>query len=233
MKSYFLPLLAVLCAACDHQPTVYHAPAAAKLVAKQQSAARHVAAAKGKFAAASVKLRGTQQSHTKAAAANAEATRWLTLVVPAVEQLLLKVPEDLKPEVEALKLKVQALSAEIEKTAGLMAVTTAGLASTQAEQSGGMTEIELANADINEINTKHSPEYLAAVEALAAKATEESTGKAEWHNKYDALARQGWMHKILGIAGALAVLGLIFLWWTGRLAGAGAKAAVAVGRAVR
>ena len=233
MKSYFLPLLAVLLCACNHQPTVYHAPPAAKLVARQQSAARHVVAAQVKFAAASVGLRATKASQVRAVASQAEATRWVTLVVPAVEELLLKVPADLKPEVEALKLKVAALSAEIDRTTGEMAVTTKLIGTTQADQSSGTAELEQGTADIHEINAKLAPAHFADVETLAAHATAESQEKADWHNKYDALNRETWMHRLLGIASALILCGLAFLWFTGRLAGAGARAAAAAASVIR
>ena len=233
MKSYFLPLLAVLLGACHRQPTVYHAPDVTKLTAKQQSATRHVVAAQVKFAAASVGLRATKASQVKAVASQAEATRWVTLVVPAVEELLLRVPADLKSEVEALKLKVAALSVEIDRTTGEMAVTAQLIGTTQAEQAGGTAELEQGTAEIREINAVLAPAHFADVEKLAALASQESREKADWHNKYDALHRQTWMHRILGIAGALAVAGLVFLWLTGRLAGAGAKAAAAAARTLR
>ena len=218
---------------CTAKATTYKAPSAEKLAAKQQSATRHVAAARTKFAAATVGLRATRTSHTAALASQAEAARWVTLVVPAVEELLLKAPADLKPEVEALKLKVAALSAEIDKTTGEMAVTARLIATTQADQAGGTAELEQGTAEIHEINSKLAPAHFADVEALAAHATAESADAAKWHNAYDALNRQSWTHRILGIAGALAAAGLVFLWLTGRIAKAGAATATAAARAVR
>lgn len=213
---------------CTAKGTTYKAPSAEKLVAKQQSATRHFAAAKVKFAAASVGLRATTASHTKALASQAEATRWVTLLAPGVEALKLKAPAELQPEIEALTARVATLRAEIDKTTGEMAVTARLLAGTQADQTGGTTELERGTADLREIAATLAPEHFAAVEKLAAQATAESAAAAQWHNKYDALNRQTWMHRILGIAGALAVAGLVFLWLTGRLAGAGAKAAAAL-----
>ena len=129
------------------------------LLAKQASATKHISAAKVQFASASTKLRDARVSHTRAAASHAEATRWVTLIVPAVESLLLRVPEDLKPEVEALKLKVASLSAEIEMTTGAMTETTTGLTAATLAQSRGTAELEAGNSDINEINTNLGPAY--------------------------------------------------------------------------
>lgn len=142
-------------------------PDATALLARQARATQHVAAARVQFAAASVKLRETRASHTRAAASHAETTRWVTLIVPAVEGLLLRAPEDLKPEVEALKLKVEALSAEIGRTTGAMTETAAGLTAATVAQARGTTALDAGSADIAEINTKLGPDYFEKVETLA------------------------------------------------------------------
>lgn len=221
-------LAALYLGGCTAKATAYKAPSAEKLVAKQQSATKHFTAAKVKFAPAAVNLRAAQTSHTRAAASNAAATRWVTLLVPAVEELLLKAPPDLKPEVEAIKLQVASLSAEIEKTTGGMATTGQLLVRAETATAEGTQELTAGLADNEAINTQLAPAHFADVEALAAHATRESQEKADWHNKYDALQRQSWLHRILGIVGALAAAGLVFLWFTGRIAGAGANALTAL-----
>ncbi len=224
----FAVLAALYLSGCTAKPTTYRAPSAEKLVAKQVAATKHFQAAKRKFAPAAVNLRAAQTSHTRAETSHAAATRWVTLIVPAVDELLLKAPPDLKPEVEAIKLQVASLSAEIEKTTGEMATTKQLLARADTGIAEGTQELTAGLAANEEINAKLAPAHFADVEALAAHATRESQEKADWHNKYDTLKRQSWMHRILGIAGALAAAGLVFLWFTGRIAKAGAKAAAAL-----
>lgn len=213
-----LGTLGLLGTGCTHRPTIHQAPDSAELVARQQSAARHLATAQTKFATATVGLRAIQASHTQAVAAQAEATRWVTLLVPAVDALLLQAPEDRKPEVEAIQQKVAALRAEIDRTTGEMAVTAHLLTTVAGVQADGTAALEQGAAELRAINAKLAPEHFAAVAALVGQANQESREKADWHNQHDALQRQGWGRKLLTGLGALAVAGLLFLWFTGRLA---------------
>lgn len=218
---------------CSHEGRTYKAPSAEKLVAKQQTATRHIAEAGKQFRQASVSLRAAQTSHTRALAGQAEATRRLALLVPAVETLALKAPAELQAEFADLSAQVRALSAEVEKNTGEMTATAQLLRETQAAQATGTANLEQGTAAIHEINSTLAPAHFADVEKLAAQATAASDREADWHNKHDALKRQSWTRRILGIAAAVAVLGLVFLWISARIAASGARAAAAAASAVR
>jgi hypothetical protein len=138
-----------------------------KLLEKQAEVTQNVAKAKAHFAAASVKLREAKKSNAKAAEKQVEALRWMTLIVPAVEQLALKVPDDLKPEVEALRLKVESLSAEITAAVGATAETKVAVDEADKEQDSGLARIVSVEAAIKEMNEKWGPEYFAEVNAMA------------------------------------------------------------------
>jgi hypothetical protein len=189
---------ALMLAGCTHKARVFHAPDAAPLAARQETAVRHVQAAKVHFAAATVSLRSAQQSHGKAVASQMEAARRVTLLEPAVGSLRFLAPAELRPEIESIQVQVQALSAEIEKTTGEMATTTRLLTATRAEQAAGTGALEKGNAEINEIQRTLAPEYFAEVEKLAASANAESLRAARAENQADHRGR------IIGLACAIA-----------------------------
>jgi chromosome segregation ATPase len=209
--------LMVFCG-CQRGPVLYKPVPVAPLVTKEAQAAGHVRAAKAEFAKAAVTLRAAQTSHTRTQEAQAEATRWVTILVPAVQELLLKVPAELHAEVLELASKVEKLSAEIARATTGMGLTRDLLAEVQTEQRKGGDELEKANAAHRELTEAIIPQLIAENEKLAQAATHESAERAAAQAELRAIHSRSWLHKIALGLGALAVAGLLFLWFTGRIA---------------
>jgi len=242
-----LLMLPAFLGGCNNQPRIYNAPESTALLQRQRAATQNVRAAKTKFAVASVKIRDGSKSHAlaangtaKATASNAAAAKWLTLVIPAVDSLILRVPPELKPDAEALKLKVESLSREIDATTGTLATTTAQMVQTTvhldaatAHQSAGTAELEEANAAINEINAKLAPDYFEAVQKLAADASDESTRRATAENRVSELERKNWIRKALEALAAIALIVGGILYLTGKLTFTGLRTAKSIADAAR
>jgi chromosome segregation ATPase len=175
MKLAVLPLLlAVLLTGCGGRVD------ARKLLAKQAEVTQHVTEARAHFAAASVKLRDAKKSNAKATERQAEAMRWMTIIVPAVEQLALKVPDDLKPEVEALRLKVESLSTEITAAVGATAETKAAVDEADTEQDSGIARLTKAEAGIKKINERLVPEVMEQVNDLIEREAKQDGIILKW-----------------------------------------------------
>jgi hypothetical protein len=183
---------------CTHRARVHRAPEAGPLVARQEQAGREVQAATVKFAAATAGLRAARESHARAVQSHTVAAQAVTALGPAVDSLRLRVPVELRGEVDAALARVQTLSDEIEKTTSEMTATTRLLTSTQADQAAGTAALERGNAGIAEINERLAPAYFSAVEDLAKSANAESARAARAENRADHRGR------ILGLACALA-----------------------------
>jgi len=145
-------------------------PDARKLVAKQAEATKHVAAARGQFAAAKTKLRETAAVHKKTVEQYTTATKWVTLLVPAVDSLLFRVPDEYKPEVEAIKAQVEELRIAIDLATDPIAATTQGIADTDSKVVEGEESLKLAIAAQDEINNKLAPEYVQKVNDVIVRA---------------------------------------------------------------
>jgi hypothetical protein len=152
---------------------------ARKLLAKQAVATVKVKEAKAKFAAANVRFRASSQKQAEAAATNAKAGEAITLIVPLVDQLVLKVPPELKQEAELLKLRVDGLSAEIARTTGHLSEASAEMTAGRIDLDMGLTRIGEAEAAQTEINTKLGPEVMEAI----AKLEEDYTNRGSALNK--------------------------------------------------
>jgi len=141
------------------------------LIAKQAEATRHVAAAKAQFAAAKTKLRDTATVHKKTVEHHAVATKWVALIVPAVNSLLFRVPDEYKPEVEAIKVQVEELRIAIELATDPINRTTQGIKDVDEKVVEGEESLKLATAAQDEINEKLAPDFLTqvndSVESLA------------------------------------------------------------------
>lgn len=164
-------LIAVFIAASLALAGCVNKPDASKLLAKQAEATKHVTAAKAQFAAAKTKLRETAVTHKKTVEHHTTATKWVTLIVPAVDSFLFRVPDEYKPEVEAIKAQVEELRIAIELATDPIAATTQGLKDTDTKVVEGEESLRLAIAAQDKINTKLTPDFLAqvneSVESLA------------------------------------------------------------------
>jgi len=248
MKTLALLLAAAaLLAGCESKPHHYSVPDPKTLLDRQKTATQQVKTAKTQFAAASIEIRAGAKSHAlaqksaaQAVASNAAAARWITLVIPAVDSLILRVPPELKADAEALKLKVETLSREIAATTGTLAataaqmsVTTAHLEKAQIQQSSGTGALEQGNAAINEINATLAPAYFQAVKKLAADASNESILRAKAENRVSELESKNRIRQALEFLAALAIVTVGILWFAGKLTFTGFRTATAVADAIR
>ena len=138
-------------------------PDASKLLAKQAEATKHVTAANAQFAAAKTKLRDTAVVHKKTVEHHAAATKWVALIVPAVNSLLFRVPNEYKPEVEAIKVQVEELRIAIELATDPINRTTQGIKDVDEKVVEGEESLKLAVAAQDEINAKLAPDFLTQV----------------------------------------------------------------------
>jgi len=139
---------------------------ARKLIEKQAVATVKVKEAKAKFAAANVRFRVSSQKQAEASATNAKAGEAVRIIVPMVDQLILKVPPELKQEAELLRLRVDALSVEIARTTGHLSEASAEMTAGRIDLDMGLTRIGEAEAAQTEINTKLGPEVMEAIAEL-------------------------------------------------------------------
>lgn len=139
---------------------------ARKLIEKQAVATVKVKEAKAKFAAANVRFRASSQKQAEASATNAKAGEAVRIIVPMVDQLILKVPPELKQEAELLRLRVDALSVEIARTTGHLSAASAEMTAGRIDLDMGLTRIGEAEAAQTEINTKLGPEVMEAIAEL-------------------------------------------------------------------
>ena len=162
-------------------------PDARKLIAKQAEATQHLADAKTQFAAAKTKLREVAVTHKKTVEYHAVATKWVTLIVPAVDSLLLRVPEEYKVEVETLKVQVDELRNAIASATAPIVGTTAGLAEAEANVSSGEMKLLLVTAAMDDINVHVIPKLLVEIDDIT-------------NNRDDLVAR---LNKVLALSGLL------------------------------
>ena len=141
-------------------------PDARAWLAKQAAATEHFQKSAAGLARADVKLRQVAVTHARAEQSNQEATRWVRLLVPAVDGLLLRVPAELQAEVQAIKAQVGELSLAIDRTAGPLAQNTQDVAAVQREQLASTQALAAGRADLDELNTQVTPKFLAEVNAM-------------------------------------------------------------------
>lgn len=139
---------------------------ARKLVEKQAVATAKVREAKARFSSANVRFRASGQKQAEASATNAKAGEAIKLIVPMVDQLVLKVPPELRHEAELLKLRVDGLSAEIARTTGHLSEASAEMTAGKIDLDIGLTRLTEAESAQNEINTKLGPEVMEAIAKL-------------------------------------------------------------------
>ena len=211
-------LFCLFACGCQRGAVRYQPAPTAPLVNRQAQAAGHARAAKAEFAKAAVTLRAAQVSHTRTQANQAAATRWVQILVPAVEQLLLTVPPELHAEVWDVQEKLTKLRAEIAQATTGMEQTRDLLAEVQIEQRKGSDELEKVHAAHRDIAEKIVPQLLAENEKLAQAATQESAERVAAQVELRGIKRRSLLHKIALGLGGLGVAGLLFLWFTGRIA---------------
>jgi len=134
---------------------------------KHEEVTQKVGRAKVHFAAANVKLQDAQTSNRKAEIAVGEANKWVTIIVPALQGLVIKVPPELKSEVELMVVRMDSLSAEIRVAVGDIAETSVAVADAKSEQANGMTRLTEVEQGMADIKAKYGPELFADMEKMS------------------------------------------------------------------
>lgn len=210
-------LLLVLLAGCAHQAAHFDAPDASALNARRDELTAHVRDARGSiaraataFTAAAPKLHAATESH-------AEETAIVEQLAPKLADLAMRVTAELRPEVDALTEQVKVLRTQDAITAENLAQADTLIAEGRIELSGTITHLQGADTSLADINGRLSPAFAKQVAELAQKANAAEQG---WHESSAHVVRlqgESWFHRILGIAGALGVLAIVILYFTGRL----------------
>jgi hypothetical protein len=134
---------------------------------KHEEVTQKVGQAKAHFAAANVKLREAKTSNKKAEVAVGEANKWVTLIVPTLQDLVIKVPPELKAEVELMVVRMDSLSAEIRVAVSGIAETGVAVTAAVSEQANGLLRITDVEKGMADINTKYGPELFADMDKMS------------------------------------------------------------------
>ena len=163
LLSIVLVTLCLCLGSCSGPPR----PDPTVLKKKHEEVTQKVGRAKAHFAAANVKLQDAQTSNKKAEIALGEANKWVTIIVPALQGLVIKVPPELKSEVELMVVRMDSLSAEIRVAVGGIAETSVAVAYAKSEQANGMSRLTEVEKGMADIKAKYGPELFADMEKMS------------------------------------------------------------------
>lgn len=201
--------LIIGCSGCSHHARRYTVPDAKPLQSKQAEVSRHASRAARAVAAAEV-------AHTRAVtqhAAEGTIIEEATAILARPE--FRNAPPELKPEIDALAAKLAEFTAAHDATTASMGEVTLLLAE-------GHGEAASAVAGADEITAKLGPAYVAKVAEITAGANAAETAWAKDSSKITWMVTHSILFTIAGIVGLAGVGLVLFLKFTGRLAGAAA-----------
>jgi len=173
--------------------------------------------------AASPKLREATDSRAKE-------TEIVAQLAPKLADLRMRVTVELRPEVDAAIAQLDDLKSQSAITGAALDEGWKRIEAGRTELASSVTDLQGAHTVLDEISGKYGPEYEKAVAALTEKANLAEQG---WHDasaQVVALRSESLMHRILGIAGALGVLAIAILYFTGRIGKAAATVATEVAK---
>ena len=190
---------------CAHKAEHFTIPDAKPLQAKQAEVARHASHAVRAVTAAA-------EAHGRAVAFHrAEGTIIEEAAAILAQPAFQNAPTELKPEIDALAAKLAEFTAA-------HALTTASMGEVTPLLAEGRREAASAVSGADEITAKLGPAYVAKVATITAEANKAQEAWAKDSAKIVKLETASWVNRILALAGACALAGLAFLWWTGRAA---------------
>ena len=204
---------------CAHKATHYTAPDAAPLQAAQHEVVQAVAVVRQHSAKAAQALSRAKTAHGQARTyhgAEGVLIGEAEAILPRPE--FRNAPPALLPDIAALTAKLAELTAARAATDGALAAVTPSLAEATSENAATDAAAARAIAKADEITTKLGPAYEAKVETLVDEANKGQIAWAKDSAKIVKLETASWVNRILALAGACALAGLAFLWWTGRAA---------------
>lgn len=152
------------------------------------------------------------------------ASETTTTLQAKLKELLRVSPPDLLPLVRETAAKVDELAGENAALRGDLDEVEAAQTELEDELAEARNAKALADG-ANAAALKAQAEYVAAADKLAKEATLRSAGEAAANNKVRALQSQNLLRKLAEAAAAVALLGISFLWITGRIARSGAQIA--------
>jgi hypothetical protein len=208
----------ILCG-CAHKARKYSAPDTTMLRQKQAEAATHVRAAKGETARASASIAKARTSHIRAVESHRKETVSVTAVAEKLSSPVWQnVPIDLRDAFDAVQQEVSTLVTLNHETSLVLAEITPQLDGATVANAAAAAALIRAESAQGEIELKFGPAYISEVDTLTEKL---NTAEEAWAKNSAQIVKMktaSWTYRIVGLVGALAVVALLFLWFTGKLA---------------
>ena len=200
-------------AGCAHQAGVYSAPDHTALIAAKTKLYRAVTDARIAQLKVASGIGTAKKKHAAAVATVAK-------IAPEVKELEAKVPEELKPQVQAVSADVENLKTQNADTAAVLGAVSLD----ETTLSQRLDEADAAKAEVDKL----AGDYLAKVDALTEKLNTAEEAWAKDSKEIVKLRTDSFLFKIMSGMGVLAVALLAFLWFTGKIALKGAAVAAKV-----
>lgn len=211
MISRLLPFVACLLFGCAHQPVHYSAPSPSVVHATASRLRTVIAQARDTAASAQAAVGGIS-------AANARQAKILADDAAKLDALFKAAPPELRDAIAEVQNDVKAATL-------VNADILARIADAQRLQAAHAVQLNTEIPVAEQALAKAADEYVAEVNVLAKLANDAEIGWAKDSAEIVRLRTASWLHRLAAGLGLLALAGIMFLWFTGRIATATAAVA--------